>query len=475
MIQLLTVADVAWQLRVSPQWVRDHCGRRRPLLPVIRLGGVLRFDAEQLRDFLKCPHTNTLEEESVLARNDEKSDRGAGGRPRGQEGHVEKVGEKVKKWQIHWFVYELDKDGKEVRKHRSRVIGRCPGGPVGLSIADALLPEMSKHEAQRELRKVIDRETGIVRGGSTARASSSVTFGWFARNRWLPMREATWRPSTKATNMQVLNGYIFPAWEAVPLRDLDTVAVAKWLNKMAESFSQTIVHKCRTYMKAIVAEAVDQEYLQRDTLRKLAMPQMDGPARPTITPEQIRAVIAEIESFRDQVIFLTLILTGMRPSEVFALQWRDWNKNSLLVERGVVQGKVNKTKTRMSRGRVAIPAHLGDLLEAWRIASELNEGENWIFPSERNTPLRLDNWVKRYLKPAADRAGVKVTAQMLRRSFATIAHEAGVSMKAVQGQLRHSSINMTSNVYTQVPEGSQDSLVEVVAKKIVNGSGNKKD
>jgi integrase len=64
---------------------------------------------------------------------------------------------------------------------------------------------------------------------------------------------------------------------------------------------------------------------------------------------------------------------------------------------------------------------------------------------------------------------------MLRRSFATIAHAEGVSMKAVQGQLRHSSMAMTSNVYTQIPEGFQDDAVERVARKIVNGSGNKKD
>ncbi len=405
-----------------------------------------------------------------MARNDEP--RRAGGRPRGQEGHLHEVGRKVKKWQAHWCVYELDENGKEVRKHRSRVIGRKPGGPVNISAADALLPEMTKHEAQRELRKIIDRETGLVRGNA-AKASSSASFGWFAQNRWLPLREASWRASTKATNLQVLNSYILPAWEDVALRELDAVAVAKWLAAMAEKFSPTIIHKCRTYMKAITAEAVEQEYLQRDPLRKVAMPQMSEPERPTLTPQQIRAVVEGIEGFRDQVIFLTLILTGMRPSEVFALQWRDWHKSTLLVERGVVQGKISATKTRMSRGRVAVPSHLGELLEVWRKESEPDSGESWIFPSERGTPLRLDNWVKRYLKPAADRAGVKVTAQMLRRSFATIAHEVGVSMKAVQGQLRHNSMAMTSNVYTQIPEGFQDEAVERVARKIVNGSGRK--
>ncbi|MDX2267153.1 MAG: site-specific integrase [Bryobacter sp.] len=344
-----------------------------------------------------------------------------------------------------------------------------------LSIADAQLPELGKFEAQRELRKIIDRETGVVRGGSTARVSSSVSFGWFAKQRWLPLREPTWRSSTKATNLHVLDGYILPAWEATSLRDLDVVAVSEWLGSMAQQFSPTIVHKCRTYMKAITAEAVEQEYLQRDPLRKLAMPQMAEPEKPTLTPEQIRLVVQHIKEFRDKVIFLVLVLTGMRPSEVFALKWGDWNKTMLTVERGVVQGKVSKTKTRRSRGRVAVPAHLGALLETWRAESERQGDDDWMFPSERNTPLSLGNWSKRYLKPAAELAQVKVTPQMLRRSFATIAHESGVSMKAVQAQLRHASMATTSDVYTQAPEEFVDEAVEQVAKRIVNGTGSKKD
>ncbi len=397
-----------------------------------------------------------------------------GGRPRGQEGHVQKIGRKVKKWRLHWFVYELNEEGKEIRRHKSRVIARCPGGPVSISIADKQLPEMTKHEAERELRRIIDKETGMVRGAS-AKASSSVTFGFFVTKRWLPTRESTWRASTKATNLHIINGYLMPTWENTSLRELDGVAVAQWLSRMSREFSETIVHKCRTYMKAITAEAVDQEYLQRDPLRKLAMPQMESVDKKTLTPEQIQAVVHQLAHTRDQVALLTLILTGMRPSELFALKWSDWSASTLLIERGVVRGVVGKTKTRTSRGRVSIPRALGDLLAVWRGETLRSQDDDWIFPSEKNTPLRLDGWTRRILKPAAKAAGVELTVQMLRRSFATIAHESGVSMKAVQSQLRHSSISTTSDVYTQTPEGFQNDAVEMVAKKIVNGSGSKKD
>ena len=477
MLDLLTVAEVAKQLRVSPSWVRDHCARRRPLLPVIRLGSLLRFDSQKIREFMDSPPTTTLKEESGMARNEEP--KRPGGRPRGQEGYVEKVGDKVKKWKIHWHVYELDEEGKEVRKHRSRVVARCTGGPTKLNLIDQQLPEMTKYEAEAELRRVIDQQVGVLRGSSTGKASSSVSFGWFATHRWLPMRQLTWRESTKSTNLHILNGYILPAWERTSLRDIDPVAVGEWLGRMAKNFSETIVHKCRVYMKAITAEAVEQDYLMKDPLRRLIMPRTKKASKPTLTPEQIQAVVHQLVNTRDQVAFLALILTGMRPSELFALKWGDWDRASLLVERGVVRGIVDGTKTKMSRGRVAVPKALGDLLDVWRSETSRPGNDDWIFPSEKNTPLRLDGWTRRILKPAAAAAGVELTVQMLRRSFATIANESGVSMKAVQGQLRHSAMSTTSDVYTQAPPDFQNDAVERVAKKIVNGTGdrpgNKKD
>ena len=51
---LLTVRQVAQWLNVSPSWIRDHAtGRRRPALPVIRLGKAIRFDEHQVSGWLE--------------------------------------------------------------------------------------------------------------------------------------------------------------------------------------------------------------------------------------------------------------------------------------------------------------------------------------------------------------------------------------------------------------------------------------
>jgi excisionase family DNA binding protein len=55
---MLTAAEVARWLRVSPAWVRQHANGRRPELPAVRLGSLLRFRASDIQKFIEqwCRH-----------------------------------------------------------------------------------------------------------------------------------------------------------------------------------------------------------------------------------------------------------------------------------------------------------------------------------------------------------------------------------------------------------------------------------
>jgi excisionase family DNA binding protein len=57
--RLLTAQDVAERLGVSERWVRDHATRRTPRIPVVKLGPLLRFRAEDIEKFLHCQLVST--------------------------------------------------------------------------------------------------------------------------------------------------------------------------------------------------------------------------------------------------------------------------------------------------------------------------------------------------------------------------------------------------------------------------------
>jgi predicted DNA-binding transcriptional regulator AlpA len=63
-VPLLSLDDVAQELKVSKAWVRDHCTRRSPRIPVVRLGGrraVLRFRRQDVDQFITDNLTSTAE------------------------------------------------------------------------------------------------------------------------------------------------------------------------------------------------------------------------------------------------------------------------------------------------------------------------------------------------------------------------------------------------------------------------------
>jgi excisionase family DNA binding protein len=50
--ELMTTAAAAKYIHMSRSWIYDHLKRKHPRVPVIRLGGALRFDADALDKFM---------------------------------------------------------------------------------------------------------------------------------------------------------------------------------------------------------------------------------------------------------------------------------------------------------------------------------------------------------------------------------------------------------------------------------------
>lgn len=397
------------------------------------------------------------------------------GRPRHQDGWVEETGSGVKRWKGHWYIYTRGEDGRERRAHRSLVLGikRCgntaDGCPAQLGIRDARLPVLTKTEAERELRKLIAQTVGP--DGETIKQDSRVTFGWFWRHKWLPLRRGKWRASTRAINEHVLEHHIGDRWDAAALSEIQPEDVAEWLDGLAGRYSHSMVSKCRNYLKAILQEAVEQEYLRKNPMRRVSLPETREEASGFHAWPEVAAIRTQFKRERDRLIFDLFVCLGLRPGELFALRWGDVRPSALLVDEAVVEGKVGKTKTRGSKSAVALPAVLAARIEAWRPDRAM--AEDWLFPSATGKPIRRRSWHRHSLQPAAAAAGLKTNYQMLRRTFATLANDAGVPAKLIQAQLRHASMQTTADVYMQVVDASQQKAIEQFASKLFDAESEK--
>jgi Phage integrase family len=117
---------------------------------------------------------------------------------------------------------------------------------------------------------------------------------------------------------------------------------------------------------------------------------------------------------------------------------------------------------------VTIPDAIAPLLRTWREMHSSADEDALIFPSEKGTPIRPENWLRRSMKPIADGLGITVPVnfQTFRRTFATNAQGLG-NPKDVQAHLRHSDISTTLNEYTQTIPGRVRKLVNAVANEVM--------
>ena len=109
----------------------------------------------------------------------------------------------------------------------------------------------------------------------------------------------------------------------------------------------------------------------------------------------------------------------------------------------------------------------------------------WIFPAERKRsrrpetgelavsaslmPLYYHNWVNRNLRPTADKLGIRVNCQIMRRTLATLANEAGGDLKDIQAQMRQARSATTADICVQpIPRSVRES-VEALDRVLLDG------
>ncbi|GAC1437408.1 MAG: hypothetical protein NVS1B11_31190 [Terriglobales bacterium] len=198
---------------------------------------------------------------------------------------------------------------------------------------------MTKSEAREELQKEIAKQTGQ-NGNGRVRNDGSVTFGWFVRNRYLPLREANWRPETAKVKKIQIRRDLIEKFESVPLNVIDGFMLQTHINHLATYLSEDRVQQARSYSKSIFIEAVDQDFLLKDPSRKVRTPlNLRGKDKTVLTWDQLRVVLANL-STKDRVLLTFEMTEALRPSELFALRWRSFDGSKLTITETVYKGQI---------------------------------------------------------------------------------------------------------------------------------------
>ncbi len=326
---------------------------------------------------------------------------------------------------------------------------------------------LTKTRARDKLRERIVSELGIT-------VDSRMTVAGFIENRWKPLREGSWRDSTKAVNKEHLK-YIVDRFGKTPIEDMDSVAMQSWLSELAKTKSGSLVRHCFIFLRSIMGEATEQDYCRKNPARSLRVPKVKAVKKDFLSLEQIKAIFKAAKwQPRDRTLLTVILVTGLRPSELFALKWKciDFAKDAATmtlhetVYRGVLR-PYTKTTEEGELPRLVLPEQAATALAEWHAQSERNAEDDYIFPNENGGFLLKENYAKRVLKDLSERADVKrLNFQVLRRTVATHAQHLG-SLKDVQTIMRHKKAETTQQIYIQAIDKQVRATGELLAAKML--------
>lgn len=268
-----------------------------------------------------------------------------------------------------------------------------------------------------------------------------------------------------------------------PAQDHQT-AVAQWTELTDQHLQVYLLYlRERDYAASTVARKtaaiksfchflMNEGIMRADPAANMTSPKVDKYVPRAMSPDEVDRLLAEPkrvadanrpEAIRDHAMLETLYSTGMRVSELVALDVDDAD-----LENGRVRASGKAGRSRYVPLRPTAIAAIARYLELGRPTIALGDDRALFLNHRGNRLTRQGFWL--ILKSYAERAGVQdITPHTLRHSFATHALKHGVGLRDVQHMLGHVSIS-TTQVYRRLA-GEGTSVETVVDEAMTAEAG----
>jgi integrase len=280
----------------------------------------------------------------------------------------------------------------------------------------------------------------------------------FWEQRYLPYCEAI-RPvdghprkkfSTLYGYRQIWRQHLKPHFAEMTLQEYTPAMAKRLLHGLKDSQGKATLKHVRSLAAAIFKHAVNEEILTVNPWREIPIPDdaVESAATEHYTIEEAEDMISALVDRVDcQLILALSCFLGLRPGEIAALKWEDFDREEVHIRRSVVRGKVGTPKTLEALADLPLIDRVRIPLELWRRRSGLTEG--WVFPSANNTPIDLHNIIARVIRPAIEVKGLRWKGLYAgRRGAGTAIIEITNGNGAVgQALLRHKNMSTTLAFY----------------------------
>ena len=283
------------------------------------------------------------------------------------------------------------------------------------------------------------------------------------------------RYSTRVSYQSFIDRYIRPRWAETPITGVKPIAAEAWLTRLK------LAPKTRGHIKGLMSVmfkcAQRWELVQNNPMQSVRVKDVSKRlTRPSVlTADEFHRLLPHVrDPYRTMVLIAGCL--GLRAGEIAALQWSDFDfkKSILLVQRGIVHGRVGDVKTEYSRDAVPVAPELARELLFYRERCYMTP-DGWLFANPATgKPYHQEEIQKKHIKTAAKAAGITMTVgwKTFRHSFRSWLDQTEAPIGVQRELMRHASIQTTMNVYGRaMTDGKRQAhcnVVEMILKPAYN-------
>lgn len=269
---------------------------------------------------------------------------------------------------------------------------------------------------------------------------------------WLTAGESKWKVKT-------VEDYRFAIAKMEPIWDvpIDVLLPEHVDQTLATLPSPQLKNRVRKTLGTVIRWAIRRSYCSDNPVEKTDPAAKPKPEITVFEPDEIIKVVDNLPRMQNAILLMYYL--ALRPGELWALHWDDWNrkKQTLHIRRNVkeVRGSqfIETPKTTSSvrvlpLGSACIELLTGSLAEAMK--SGRASKDDIIFPSANGGYIRASNFRRTWKKAIQDAEVDYRKIYTLRHTAATIWLNSGVSLAAVSRWLGHSNITTTLRHYSHL-------------------------
>jgi integrase len=381
-----------------------------------------------------------------------------------------------------------------VRYYRTEIVD---GKPQRVQRSHRLCEKSEKYYA-RNAKSVKLLRNEFMQPVNTQQASGRVTakdmtVSDFWEQRYLPYCEEILsltgkprkKPSTVRGYKQIWNQHLKAHFGKVTLQEYEPSMGTQFLQSLTGTQGKNTLKHIKALGSSLFKRAVIEQRIKVNPWHDVNMPDdaIESERTKHYTLEEAENIVSALVDHVDcQLVMALSCFLALRPGEIAALKWEDFDSENVNIRRSVVRGIVDTPKTLESVASLPLINQVRVPLELWRKQSK-NPKEGWVFPSRNNTPADLHNYIARIIKPhvegnsecerchkVPEKSGVWKTLYAGRRGACTaVIENTGGNYAVAQALLRHKSMTTTLGVHKKAitPEAFKNGmkLVEAAASK----------